>query len=72
MQKELQFITVDNYTIYGTLDSASSDTLIIFIHGLTGNQYEHHYFNAVPFFNNHDYDTFRFDLYSKRKNARQL
>lgn len=72
MQKELQFITVDNYTIYGTLDSASSDTLIIFIHGLTGNQYEHHYFNAVPFFNNHGYDTFRFDLYSKRRNARQL
>ncbi|MCK5630175.1 MAG: hypothetical protein KAI26_06140 [Nanoarchaeota archaeon] len=73
MQKEIQLKTKDNHIIYGTLNSEQkSQTLLIFVHGLTGTQDEHHYFNAVPFFTKRNFDTFRFDLYSKNPNARRL
>ncbi len=74
MEKRLTLITEDNFTIYGTLNNsgAASTKLIIFVHGLTGGQNEHHYFNAVPFFTKEGFDTFRFDFYSDENNARQL
>ncbi len=50
MEEEIQLKTKDNHIIYGTINSKqSSKTLLVFVHGLTGDQYEHHYFNAVPF-----------------------
>ncbi|MDP4000732.1 MAG: hypothetical protein Q8P83_00605 [bacterium] len=74
MEKRLTLKTEDNFTIYGTLNNSSvaSSKLIIFVHGLTGSQNEHQYFNAVPFFTKQGFDTFRFDLYSRGDNARQL
>ena len=51
--------------------SEKSDKLIIFVHGLTGNQTEQHYNNAPRFFNDKGFDTFRFDLYSPRTSARK-
>lgn len=74
MESRIKLQTQDNHTIYGTLNStnAKSSKLIIFVHGLTGNQNEHQFFNAVPFFTEKGFDTFRFDLYSDEDNARQL
>jgi predicted esterase len=72
MRKQIQIKTPDNYIIYGTLDSDNNQTLLIFVHGITGNQDEHHYFNAVPFFTKNGFDTFRFDLYSDKDGARSL
>jgi len=73
MEKILKIPTNDNHIIYGTLNSfdKKKDKLIIFVHGLSGNQHEHQYFNAVPFFCSRNFDTFRFDFYPKAKNARQ-
>lgn len=73
MEKQIHLKTKDGFTIYGHLNSAiKTKKLIIFVHGLTGNQTEHHYNNAPKYFNDKGYDTFRFDLYSPRKNARQI
>ena len=72
MQKEITLKTNDGHTIYGTLDSQEeSKTLLIFVHGLTGHQNEHHYFNAVPFFTKEGFHTFRFNFYAEEDNARQ-
>lgn len=74
MERKVKIQTQDNHIIYWTLNSTkvSSLKLIIFIHWWTGNQNEHQYFNAVPFFTKKGFDTFRFDLYSDEENARQF
>lgn len=73
MKQEVSIETPDNFTIYGTLDSKEkSDSLLIFVHGLSGSKDEHHYFNAVPFFTERGFDTFRFNLYSRKSKARPL
>jgi len=74
MEQEIKIKTPDNHIIYGTLNSLSknNETLIILVHGLTGNQYEHHYFNAAPFFNKKGFNAFRFNFYAKELNARPL
>jgi len=74
MEQEIEIKTTNNHIIYGTLNSLSGDngTLIIFVHGLSGNQYEHHYFNAVPFFNKKGFNVFRFDFYARAPRARLL
>jgi len=72
MRDKIELKTEDNHIIYGTLDSNNNKTLLIFVHGYTGSQNEHQYFNAVPFFTKNDFDTFRFDFYSKNKNGRSL
>lgn len=73
MQNTFQIPTSDNHLIHGTLNSAvKTDKLIIFAHGLTGNQHEHQYFNAPGIFNPKGYDTFRFDFYSPAEKGRQI
>lgn len=72
MRKPFNINTNDNHIIYGTLDSGGNDTLLIFVHGITGNQNEHHYFNAAPFFLEKGFDTFRFSFYSYEPKARPL
>lgn len=73
MQTEIQLKTPDNHVIYGTLDSKEkSQSLIIFVHGITGNQNEHQYFNAAPFFTEKGFDAFRFDFYPREPNVRSL
>lgn len=72
MEKQINLNTKDGHVIYGHLNSSQkSDNLIIFVHGLTGNQTEQHYNNAPIFFNDKGFDTFRFDLYSPRMSARK-
>lgn len=74
MEHEIKIKTSDNHIIYGTLNSLPKDNknLIIFVHGLSGNQYEHHYFNAVSFFNKKCFNVFRFDFYAREPKARPL
>lgn len=66
MREKIQLKTNDNHIIYGTLDSKNNKTLLIFVHGFTGQQDEHHYLNAVPFFIKNNFDTFRFDFYARQ------
>lgn len=64
MEQSITLKTPDNHIIYWTLNSKTkSDKLIIFVHGLGGNQNEHIFFNWAKFFNKNWFDTFRFDLY---------
>ncbi len=74
MQEKIQIKTKDDHIIYGTLDQSDSkkERLLIFVHGLSGNQREHQYYNAVPFFTEKGFDTFRFDFYSRNEKGRQL
>lgn len=74
METSLKLKTSDKHIIYGTLRSSNtkSNVLLIFVHGLTGNQNEHIFFNGARFFEKQKIDTFRFDLYSGEKGGRSL
>jgi len=73
VEYKMQIETDDDFKIYGTLNSKQrTDTLLIFVHGLSWNQNEHHYINAAPFFTKYGFDTFRFDFYAREKDARPL
>lgn len=73
MEKSITLSTSDNHLIYGTFTrKKKSSRLIIFIHGLTGYQHEHIFYNGARFFANHGFDVFRFDLYTGEKKGRVL
>ena len=74
MEQHITLTTWDGYTVYGTLTTVTdrSGFLIVFVHGLSGNQHEHQYFNAVSYFNNNGFDVLRFDFYPRVHNARPL
>jgi len=74
MEKKIKIKTKDDHLIYGTLNTPTkaSSKLIIFVHGLTGDQDEHIFYNAAKFFPKKEFVTFRFDLYSGEKKGRSL
>ncbi len=72
MEKKIKIYTKDGHIIYGTLNYKNYKKLIIFIHGLTGHQNEHQFYNAARFFNKYGFSTFRFDLYSGERKGRKL
>lgn len=74
MEKIIKIKTKDKHTVFGTLNYLKKDkkTLLIFVHGISGNQNEHQYFNAVPFFTTKGFTTFRFNFYSRNSQSRQL
>lgn len=74
MERELKIKTPDKKIIFGTLVTSKKrqQKLIIFIHGFTGHQNEHLFFNGAKFFKDKGIDTFRFDLYTGRKGARHF
>ncbi len=74
MEKQIHIETSDDHIIYGTLNFAlkDSDKLIIFVHGLSGHQNEHIFYNAARFFPQNGFSTFRFDLYSGESKGRIL
>ncbi|MEK7602033.1 MAG: alpha/beta fold hydrolase [Patescibacteria group bacterium] len=74
MEKALNFKTKDGHIIYGTLNTPSKEnsSVIVFVHGLTGHQNEHYYYNAARFFPKKGFTTYRFDLYSGEKKGRAL
>lgn len=66
MEKEVKISTTDRKVIVGTLLTAKrkSNALVIFVHGFTGHQNEHIFFNGAKFFAEKGIDTFRFNLYA--------
>ncbi|MEK7650595.1 MAG: alpha/beta fold hydrolase [Patescibacteria group bacterium] len=74
MEKEIKIKTPDKHVVYGTLRLANkkSDSLLIFVHGLTGYRNEHKFYNGARYFAAKNINTFRFDLYSWEKDARKL
>ena len=72
MEKKIKIKTPDNFVIYGTYSSSKHKTgkIVIFVHGFTGHQNEHIFFNGAKYFNNKGFDSFRFDLYSYEKKSR--
>ncbi len=65
MEKELKIKTHDGKYLYGTLGIAKpkSTRLVIFVHGFTGHQNEHIFFNGSRYLTERGFDTFRFNLY---------
>lgn len=74
MGKFFTIKTPDNHIIYWTLNSKiKSDKLVIFVHGLSGNQSIRIIFNGAKFLVKKWFDTFRRNLYnSSIEKAREL
>lgn len=74
MEKKIKIKTSDNHVIYGVLNTKEkkSDTLAIFVHGLTGHPNEHTFYNAAQSFPKRGVDVFRFALYTGEKGGRKL
>lgn len=58
--------------IYGTLRGSLNQSVVVFVHGLTGHRNEHIYYNGARFFEEYGYSSFRFNLYDGAKDARKL
>ncbi len=72
MEKEIVIPLGENKNLRGILRGKTTSPLIIFVHGFTGHKNEHQFFNAARFFEKKGFSSFRFDLYSWRKDARKL
>ncbi len=68
-EEVLEIQTQKGHTITWTLnyEETKSEKLIIFVHGLAGNQNDHLFFNAAAFFPENWYTTYRFNLYSTER-----
>ena len=72
-ETKMEIPTSDGKVIYGVKNSAAStDKLIIFVHGLGGNIRAHQYHNAARFFPENGFDVLRISLYDRPENARKL
>ena len=73
MEKQIKIKTPDGHTIYGLMNwMDDTDSLIIFVHGLSAYTDDEPFFNASRFFPKNGYSTARISLYSYEKNARKL
>ena len=67
MERSVNIRAGDGKTISGTytpsVNPRHTKGMIIFVHGFTGHQNEHIYYNAARFFPRKGFATFRFDLY---------
>ena len=74
MEEKVNINTSDGHIIYGTLNypAQGTDRLVIFVHGLTGSQKEHQYYDAARFFPAAGYATYRFNQYSRDEKGRVL
>lgn len=72
MESNLKILTPDGKVIYGKLRGPLSQTLAIFVHGLGGRMDQHIYYNGARFLEKRNISSFRFNLYSWEKDARNL
>ncbi len=74
MEEKVNIKTDDGHIIYGTLNypAQGTDKLIIFVHGLTGSQKEHQFYDAARYFPAMGYATYRFNQYSRDEKGRVL
>lgn len=67
------FIKIDRtHFAYGQLNGSLKKPLVILVHGLGSSMNESLIHDAAAWFAKHGYSTFRFNLYSWQKGARQL
>ncbi len=74
MEKQITIKTKDNYLIYGTLNwqGKKPKSLIVFVHGFGGSQYDSKFSHAARVFSRKGFATFRFDFCGMGKDARNL
>ena len=73
MEKEIKIKALDKHTIYGLLNwKNETDSLIIFVHGLSAYIDDEPFYNASRYFPKNGFATARISLYSYEKNARKL
>ncbi len=72
MEKQIKISIDKKKKVYGFLRGNLFDTLVMFVHGLTGDMNEHQFFNGARFFEKKEFSSFRFNLYSWQKDARKL
>ncbi|MCK9597175.1 alpha/beta hydrolase [Candidatus Pacearchaeota archaeon] len=74
MEKKLKIKTSDSKLINGTFVATKqkTNTLVVFVHGFTGNRNVRLIYNGAKFFTKKGFDTFRFDLYGKNKGSRRF
>jgi dienelactone hydrolase len=72
MEKELKINISKKVTVYGRFQGVISKPLFIVVHGLPGSMSEGFYEKAAQWFGTHGFSTFRFNLYSWQKDAREL
>lgn len=75
METQIKIQTKDKKFIYGTFAPSTKklNQLVIFVHGFTGHQHEHIFFNGAKLFSQKGFDTFRFNLYDgDHKDARKF
>jgi GNAT superfamily N-acetyltransferase len=73
MEKEIKIKTLDDHIIYGKMNwKHKTDSLIIFVHGLSGYIDDEPFYNAAQFFPAHGFSTIRISLYSYETDARKL
>lgn len=74
MEKQVTLNAGDRHTIHGVLNTGEkeSETLAVFVHGLTGHPNEHIFYNAARRFPKESIDTFRFALYTGEEGGRKL
>jgi len=72
MEKNLRIKLNKRYALYGRLNGSLSRPLFITVHGLPGDFREGFHEHAARWFAEKGYASFRFNLYSYEKDARQL
>ncbi len=72
MEKNVKIKLSKEFSLYGKFSGSFNQPLFIIVHGLPGNMDEEFYRSAVQWFKKHGFSTFRFNLYSYQKDARQL
>jgi len=73
MEQHISIPTTDNFEVHGILNWAKkSERLVIFVHGLSGDMYEPHYYAGKQYFTQYSYEVFRFNFYDGRDTNRDL
>lgn len=72
MEKKIKIKLSKKFSLYGKFSGSFSQPLFIIVHGFSGNMDEEFYQSATYWFGKHGFSTFRFNLYSYQKDARQL
>jgi hypothetical protein len=73
METYIKIPTSDWFEINWILNSKKeSSTLLVFVHGFTGNMWEAHFYCAKEYFTKKWYDVYRFNLYTSWGKTRKL
>ncbi|MAF35407.1 hypothetical protein CMO91_06215 [Candidatus Woesearchaeota archaeon] len=72
-EREFQIpIPGTDLNIYAKQYGELSDSMVIFVHGLTGHMDEHLFYNGARYFEKHGISSIRFNLYDWHDDARKL